>query len=102
MPVWTNTETRNISVSVREMFDSMCRAALRAQKFIFLEYFIIEEGVMWDTIPDILREKAAAGLDVRAVRRRRWFDLHAAENYDRYLMRASAFRAVRFNRFIRR
>lgn len=39
----------------------------KAERFIFLEYFIVEEGVMWDGILDILREKAAAGLDVRVM-----------------------------------
>lgn len=57
MPVWTNTETKYFRIG-EEMFDSMCKELRRAQKFIFLEYFIIEEGVMWDTILDILREKA--------------------------------------------
>ena len=66
MPVWTNTETKYFRVG-EEMFDSMCEELRRAQKFIFLEYFIIEEGIMWDTILDILREKAAAGLDVRVL-----------------------------------
>lgn len=66
MPVWTNTETKYFRVG-EEMFDSMCEELRHAQKFIFLEYFIIEEGIMWDTILDILREKAAAGLDVRVL-----------------------------------
>ena len=52
---WTNTETKYFRIG-EEMFDSMCKELRRAQKFIFLEYFIIEEGVMWDTILDILRE----------------------------------------------
>ena len=30
-----------------------------------MEYFIIEEGVMWNGIFDILKEKAAAGVEVR-------------------------------------
>ena len=54
MPVWTNTETKYFRIG-EEMFDSMCKELRRAQKFIFLEYFIIEEGIMWDTILDILR-----------------------------------------------
>ena len=37
----------------------------KAQKFIFLEYFIINEGTMWNTILDILKEKASQGVDVR-------------------------------------
>ena len=39
----------------------------KAEKFIFLEYFIIEEGVMWNGIVDILEQKAKEGLDVRVL-----------------------------------
>lgn len=37
----------------------------RAEHFIFLEYFIVERGEMWDSIEDILAERAAAGVEVR-------------------------------------
>ena len=39
----------------------------KAEKFIFLEYFIIQEGTMWNGMLDILEEKAKAGLDVRVM-----------------------------------
>jgi len=39
----------------------------KAEKFIFLEYFIIEEGVMWNSILDILKQKAEEGVDVRVI-----------------------------------
>ena len=39
----------------------------KAQHFIFLEYFIIQEGTMWNGILEILKEKAAAGVDVRLI-----------------------------------
>ena len=38
-----------------------------AKKFIFLEYFIIKEGDMWDAVLDILEKKASEGVDVRLV-----------------------------------
>ena len=38
-----------------------------AQTFIYMEYFIIEEGKFWNSILEILKEKAAHGLDVRVV-----------------------------------
>lgn len=38
-----------------------------AEKFIFLEYFIVEEGLFWNSILDVLKEKAAAGVEVRVV-----------------------------------
>ena len=39
----------------------------KAEKFIFLEYFIIGEGVMWESILSILEKKAKEGLDVRVI-----------------------------------
>ncbi|MBQ8358149.1 MAG: cardiolipin synthase [Clostridia bacterium] len=39
----------------------------RAEKFIFLEYFIIEEGRFWSSILDILKKKAADGVEIRVV-----------------------------------
>ncbi|MBP3665442.1 MAG: cardiolipin synthase [Clostridia bacterium] len=38
-----------------------------AERFIFMEYFIIRPGVMWDPVLAVLKEKAAAGLDVRLI-----------------------------------
>ncbi len=98
MPVWTNTETKYFCVG-EEMFDSMCEELRKAQKFIFLEYFIIEEGVMWNTILDILKEKAAAGLDVRVLYDDVGSICTLPTSYDRYLM-SLGIRAVRFNRFV--
>ncbi len=39
----------------------------KAKKFIFLEYFIIEEGTMWNGMLEILKEKAASGVEVRVM-----------------------------------
>ena len=39
----------------------------RAKKFIFLEYFIIEEGEFWNSILDVLIEKSKNGVEVRLV-----------------------------------
>ena len=38
-----------------------------ARKFIFLEYFIIAQGQMWDSMHEILKQKAQEGLDVRVM-----------------------------------
>ena len=39
----------------------------KAEKFIFLEYFIIDEGTMWGKVLEILARKAAQGVDVRVM-----------------------------------
>ena len=50
-----------------EMFEALLRELESAEKFIFMEYFILDEGYMWDSILDILRRKAASGVDVRVM-----------------------------------
>ena len=50
-----------------EMYADMLRALESAEHFIFLEYFIIQPGKMWDGIAEILKRKAAQGVDVRLI-----------------------------------
>jgi len=50
-----------------DMFKDMCEDLKTAEKFIFVEYFIIQRGKFWDTLTDILAERAAAGVDVRVI-----------------------------------
>ncbi|MDO4198708.1 MAG: cardiolipin synthase [Erysipelotrichaceae bacterium] len=39
----------------------------KAKSFIFMEYFIILEGKMWESVLDVLKRKAKEGVDVRLV-----------------------------------
>lgn len=48
-----------------ELFNSMIRDLSEAEHFIFLEYFIIDQGELWSKIHKILREKAKAGVEIR-------------------------------------
>ena len=48
-----------------DMFEDMLIHLNKAEKFIFLEYFIIKDSSMWDQILHILMVKARAGVDVR-------------------------------------
>ena len=50
-----------------EGYPVMLEEMHKAEKFIFLEYFIIEEGTMWNGMLEILEEKAKQGLDVRVM-----------------------------------
>ena len=50
-----------------DMYCDMLRDIKAAESFIFLEYFIIEKGVMWDEILAVLREKVKCGVDVRVI-----------------------------------
>ncbi len=46
-------------------YPELLKELKKAEKFIFMEYFIINEGTMWNGIVDILKEKALNGVDVR-------------------------------------
>jgi len=37
----------------------------KAEKFIFMEYFIVREGEVWESIKEVLVRKVQAGVDVR-------------------------------------
>lgn len=81
-----------------EQFQAMLRELEKAEHFIFMEYFIIEEGRMWNSLLDVLIRKARAGLDVRVM-----FDDVGCMNtlpfrYDKYLER-QGIRAIAFNPF---
>lgn len=65
-PVFINTQTVFLSPG-EEKFRQMLIDLQNAEKFIFLEYFIIAPGKMWDEILKILLEKASKGVDVRLI-----------------------------------
>lgn len=50
-----------------ELFAAMASDLQKAEKFIFMEYFIIEGGLFWGSILEILKAKAASGVEVRVV-----------------------------------
>lgn len=53
--------------SGESLFSDMIEEMERAEKYIFLEYFIIEPGELWNRILAILKEKAGAGVEVRVL-----------------------------------
>lgn len=64
--VFRHTETEYYRVG-EDMFAAMLEELQKARRFIFLEYFIIEPGVMWDSVLDILAQKVHEGVDVRVI-----------------------------------
>ena len=49
------------------MFDDIMIEIKKAKEFIFLEYFIIEEGIFWNSILEVLKEKAKEGVEIKLV-----------------------------------
>lgn len=50
-----------------DCFPHMLEELEKAKSFIFMEYFIYEKGIFWDSILEILKRKASEGLDVRVM-----------------------------------
>ena len=48
-------------------FNEMIKELKKAKEYIFLEYFRIDRGTMWNTILEILKEKVKAGVEVRII-----------------------------------
>lgn len=65
-PVYENTSVTYFPLG-EDKFHEMLKQLEAAKQFIFMEYFIIDEGLMWGKILEILAKKAAEGVDVRVM-----------------------------------
>ena len=65
-PVYRNDTSKYYPFG-EDMFADMCEDLKKAKSFIFVEYFIIQSGKFWDTMTEILAEKAKEGVDVRVM-----------------------------------
>lgn len=63
-PVYRDNELEFFPLG-EDKFEEMLRQLRRARKFIFMEYFIVTESEMWNTVLAVLREKVAEGVEVR-------------------------------------
>ena len=63
-PVYTRTQTEFFN-SGEAFFPRVLEELEKAERYIFLEFFILREGLMLDPIIDLLEKKAKAGLEVR-------------------------------------
>ncbi len=50
-----------------DFFQDLMDHLRRAETYIFMEYYILAEGEIWDRIFRILRERAAAGVEVKVI-----------------------------------
>ena len=64
--VYENTSVRYFPLG-EEKFQQMLIEMERAEKFIFLEYFTLAPGYMWDRILDVLCRKVQEGVEVRVM-----------------------------------
>lgn len=65
-PIYNNTSAEYFP-SGEEKLTALLRELEKAEKYIFLEYFIVQEGKMWDSILEILKRKAAQGVKIKFI-----------------------------------
>ena len=96
-PVYDHTQTAYFG-SGKEMLSALLTDLQTAERYIFMEYFIIEDGVMWQSILKILRERVANGVDVRIIYDDVGCFFTLPPNYEKTL-RESGIKCEKFNRF---
>lgn len=65
-PIFRNTAVKYFPTG-EDKFDALIAELEKAEHFIFMEYFIIDEGYMWGRILSILEKKAEQGVEVRVM-----------------------------------
>ena len=98
LPIWENTKTiyypdglpywRQLLIDLRS-----------AEKFIFLEYFILGEGAMWNEILMILEEKVKQGVEVRLIYDDVGSVFKLPKGYDQYIEQ-KGIQCVAFNKLV--
>ncbi len=94
--VYSGTQAEYFA-SGAQMYDRMLSDLKSAEKYIFLEYFIISHGQMWQGILDILKEKARTGVEVRVMYDDVGCMTSLPLNYDKELT-AAGISAIRFSK----
>jgi len=65
-PTYKNQGVKYFAIG-EDYFEELLTKLQSAEKFIFLEYFIIDEGYMWGRILKILEDKVKQGVEVRVI-----------------------------------
>ena len=96
MPLHFKTATKYF-ISGEAAFEALKQKLNGAKKFIFMEYFIIEEGKMWNEILDIMVAKVREGVEVKVL----YDDLGCAgtlkHDYNKFLC-SKGIDCVKFNK----
>jgi len=94
-PIYYNTQCTYFPLGELQ-FEKLIEDMEKAQKFIFLEYFIVADGQLWDRIHDLLRQKVQQGVEVRVL----FDDLGSITKISDSLvreLRSEDIQAIRFN-----
>lgn len=96
-PVYMEDESKYYQVG-DDMFVDMLEDIRSAKEFIFLEFFIMKQGQMFDVLVDALEERAKAGVHVRLI----YDDMGCIDEFPRHFykdLQAKGIHVACFNPF---
>lgn len=65
-PIMNNTKSKYLK-SGESFFEEVLKALSKAEKYIYIEFFILGEGYMWDKIFEILKEKTKQNVEIKII-----------------------------------
>ncbi|MDD3277905.1 MAG: cardiolipin synthase [Lachnospiraceae bacterium] len=65
-PIYDHSEVKYFPVG-EDKFAELLVQLEKARQFIFLEYFIVDEGYMWGRVLEVLQRKAREGVEIRMI-----------------------------------
>ena len=63
-PIYQNTQVKYYPLG-EDLFEDMLKDIEQAHKFIFMEYFIVSDGIIWKKVLNLLTKKVEQGVEVR-------------------------------------
>lgn len=97
-PVWDHTAATYYSEGL-PYWEALLADLEKARRFIFLEYFILAEGRMWNAVLEILERKVEEGVEVRLI----YDDVGSVfllpKNYNE-MIEKKGIKCVAFNRLV--
>lgn len=97
-PIYENTLTEYLSPG-EKFLEKVLKDLEKAEKYIFIESFIIQDGEMWESILEILKRKVANGVDVRIIYDDMGCFLRLPKHFVKD-MEKLGIRCVTFNQFV--
>ncbi len=99
-PVYQNSDVTYYGQG-EKLFAAMMAGIRLAEKFIFLEYFVIEQGELWEDMLEALLERANAGVEIRILYDDFGSVAYVPKNYYKKLEAMNPnIKCIKFNRVI--
>ena len=95
-PLYNNTNLKYYPMG-EDAWEDILNCLKSAKEYIFMEFFIVEYGEFFDSIHEVLKEKAKEGVDIRFIYDDFGCATYLPKNFDKMLGK-EGIKAFRFNK----